>query len=132
MGFKIDFSNLYRGEIGLKTSRGVANYRAIQASYQAWRIVDNLDELPSSASVLEIGAGLGRTAYYVMKMGVGRYTIIDLPLTNVSPGCFLGSTLGAHAVALHGETRRTASVKIKGPICSAMTRSILLLLMSTH
>jgi hypothetical protein len=104
MGFHVTFPNPFAGEIGLATSRGVASYRAVQALYQAWRIAGLLGERPN-ARVLEIGAGLGRTAFYARQFGIFDYTIIDLPLTAVAQANFIGRTLGADAICLFGETR---------------------------
>ena len=53
--------------------------------------------------MLEIGAGLGRTAYYANLLGVKGYTILDIPLTNAAQGYFLGRVLGPDAVRLNGE-----------------------------
>lgn len=100
-GFHVTFPNPFPEEIGLATSRGVASFRAIQSLYQAYRIV----ELAGRASrVVEIGGGLGRTAYYAWQFGIRDYTLIDLPLTNVAQGYFLGRVLGDDAVTLFGES----------------------------
>jgi hypothetical protein len=101
-GFSITFPNPYPGEVGLATSRGVASYRAIQALYQAHRINKLVGR---DGRVVEIGAGLGRTAFYAKQFGIRDYTIIDLPITNVAQGYFLGRTLGDGAVNLFGEGR---------------------------
>ncbi len=53
--------------------------------------------------VLEIGAGLGRTAYYAWRAGIRHYTIVDVPLTAVAQADFLGRTLGPEALTLAGE-----------------------------
>jgi hypothetical protein len=116
-GFKVDFPNLFAEEIGLETSRGIANYRSIQSLYQAWRIW-GLVKHSATPRVLEIGAGLGRTAYYAMQMGVSRYTIIDIPLTNAAQGYFLGRCLGEQHVALWDEVV-TAPVRILPPVAYA-------------
>lgn len=42
IGFEIYFPNPFVGELGLKTSRGLASYRAIQAIYQTHRITQEL------------------------------------------------------------------------------------------
>ena len=63
--------------------------------------------------MLELGAGLGRTAYYARQMGIIDYTIIDLPFTAVSQGYFLMRTLGGDQVLLQGEYRGDASGKVK-------------------
>jgi len=97
LGFRIDFPNLYAGETGLKTSRGAASYRAVQALYQAWLI-----RKTGAEKVVEIGAGMVRTAYYASRFGIRDYTIVDLPLTNVSQAGFLALTLGEQSVALYG------------------------------
>lgn len=100
-GFRVTFPNPFPGEIGLATSRGVASFRAIQSLYQAYRIVELAGP---AARVLEIGGGLGRTAYYAWQFGMRDYTLIDLPLTNVAQGYFLGRVLGDEAVSLFGES----------------------------
>ncbi len=102
LGFSLQFPNPFAGEFGLATSRGVASHRAIQAIFQAWRIAELLDAQPG-ARVLEIGAGLGRTAYFATRFGVSDYTIIDIPLSNVAQATFLGRALGPDAIRLFGE-----------------------------
>lgn len=108
LGFRIAFPNPFAGEVGLRTSRGVASYRCFQSLYQGWRIA----RLAPRGAVLEIGGGLGRTAYYATRMGVGDYTIIDLPLTGVAQAYFL-HRVGLD-VALAGEDR-SAGVRILPP-----------------
>ncbi|MFZ2035131.1 MAG: putative sugar O-methyltransferase [Candidatus Dormiibacterota bacterium] len=102
LGATLQFPNPFPGEVGLATSRGVASYRAVQAIFQAWRIAELVDQRPG-ARVLEIGAGLGRTAYYATQFGVSDYTIIDIPLSNVAQAAFLGRALGTEAIRLFGE-----------------------------
>lgn len=97
LGFRVHFPNLYQGEIGLQTSRGVASYRAVQALYQAWRI----KTLAPNGRICEIGDGLGRTAYYSTKAGAKSYCIVDLPLTGISQTYFLGRLTGE--LSVHGE-----------------------------
>jgi hypothetical protein len=101
-GFKIQFPNVYPEEVGVVTARGVASFRAIQALFQAWRIFEIVGKRPS-ANVLEIGAGLGRTAYFARQFGIENYTIIDIPLTGVAQAYFLGRVVGADALRLFGE-----------------------------
>ena len=104
-GFRIDFPNPFTGEVGLLTSRGVASYRAVQALFQAFRIRDLCSDR-AAPRVLEIGGGLGRTAYYARAFGIRDYTIIDLPITGVAQAYFLGSVLGPESVQLYGEMAR--------------------------
>lgn len=111
----IDFPNPYPGEIGFKTRRGVVGFRALQAIYQAWRVAQIVKGRPN-ARVLEIGAGLGRTAYYAHRFfGLKDYTIIDIPLTNAAQGYFVGRTVGANAVAFVGEEKSPDQIKILPP-----------------
>jgi hypothetical protein len=98
-GFRVDFPNPFAGEIGLLTSRGIASYRAVQALCQAWRIA-GLVRI-KNARILEIGAGMGRNAYYARQFGLRDYTLVDLPMTNVAQANFLGRVAGG--MTLFGE-----------------------------
>ncbi len=111
-GFRITFPNPFPGETGLATSRGVASFRAIQSLYQAWRIAELVDTR-LAVHVVEIGAGLGRTAFYARQFGVANYTIVDLPLTNVAQAYFLGRVMGPEAISLFDEP--PAPVRILPP-----------------
>jgi SAM-dependent methyltransferase len=107
LGIKITFPNPYPGEVGIASSRGVISYRAVQAIYQAHRVVT----LSKNPRVLEIGAGLGRTAFYLKQFGVTDYVAIDIPLSNVAQAHFLGSILGETAVSLYGEAANGFSIQ---------------------
>ena len=87
----VDFPNPFPGETGTVTGRGIASYRAFHAIYQASLL---------KGRVLEIGGGLGRTAYYAHRFGVSGYTIVDLPFSGISQGYFLGRVLEGHNVKL--------------------------------
>ena len=104
VGQRVEFPNPFPGEIGLASSRGIISFRAIQAIYQAWRVY-NLVKGNRDARIVEVGAGLGRTAFYAAKFGLHNYTIVDLPLTSVAHGYFLGRTLGPDAISLFKEER---------------------------
>ena len=104
VGQRVEFPNPFPGEVGLFSSREIISYRAIQAIYQAWR-VNNLVKGNRDARIVEVGAGLGRTAFYAAKFGLHNYTIVDLPLTSVAQGYFLGRTLGPDAISLFKEER---------------------------
>ncbi len=94
--------NPFESEHGLGSSRGVISYRVPQALYQAWRIKQLLKGI-QNPRVLEIGAGLGRTAFYANELGIKDYTIVDLPITTVAQGYFLGRALGEENICLGGE-----------------------------
>jgi hypothetical protein len=110
---KLLFPNPYPQEYGLKTRNGIASSRAIQALYQAYRVKSLLNEV-EKPKVLEIGAGLGRTAYYASAFGITDYTIVDLPLTLAAQAYFLGCTLGEDRVVFLPEvinnTHKTVSL----------------------
>jgi hypothetical protein len=114
-GFHVPVPNPFRGEVGVASGRGVVTYRVPQAIYQAWRI-RQLTRAVASPRVLEIGAGLGRTAFYARQFGIRDYTIIDIPITALAQGYFLGRVLGEDQVLLDGETGPgDAKVKILPP-----------------
>ena len=115
VGAPIQFPNPYAGELGLCTGRrGIASFRAIQAIYQAWRL-RQLSKGQSEFRVLEIGAGLGRTAYFAHQFGILDYTIVDIPLTNAAQGYFLGQTLGQDKIGLFGESYGQQTTRILPP-----------------
>jgi hypothetical protein len=91
---QFDLPNPFVGEVGLKSTRGIFGFRVPQALYQAHL----LKQWPGS--ILEIGAGFGRTAYFAHKFGLGPYSIVDIPMTNVAQRLFLGMTLPEGAVRI--------------------------------
>ena len=103
LGVQLHFPNPYPNEYGLRSKRGVIGFRAVQSAYQAWRIAQLANGNPDF-KVLEIGAGLGRTAYFANRFGVKNYTIVDVPLTNAAQGYFLARVLGSDQVQLYGES----------------------------
>ena len=114
IGIELDFPNFYPNEKGVRSRRGIISYRPLQAIYQAFRL-----KSLGAAKVMEIGAGLGRTAYYAHRMGIRDYTIVDIPLSNVAQSHFLSRALGADEVSLPGEER--AAIRILGPSFVAAT-----------
>jgi len=116
ISIRIDFPNPLPREFGLPTSRGIASYRAPHAVYQAWRVRELLKET-KGRKVLEIGAGMGRNAYYARRLGITDFTIVDLPLANVAQANFLGRALGAEAIWLPGDpaAEQAGRIRICGP-----------------
>lgn len=112
LGFTLNFPNPYSDEVGVWTSRGVVSYRAPQALYQAWLIKNLVKDIPNP-KILEIGAGLGRTAYYARMFGIEDYTIIDIPMTATASSYFLGRTLGEEQILLLGESCENPDKRIK-------------------
>ncbi len=108
----IQFPTLFRGAFGLRTTRGIASFSAIQAIYQAWRTLSLLAGC-AEKSVIEIGPGMGRTAYYAYCAGLTNYTTVDLPMGIVAQACFLGAALGPEKIWLPGDDERLAEGRIK-------------------
>jgi hypothetical protein len=106
----VSFPNL-SGEVGLATSRGIATYRAVLALHQAWLILGFLENC-SGKSVIEIGPGLGRTAYYTFQAGFTDYSTVDLPMGIVAQACFLGAALGPDKIRLYGEDDRAGCIRL--------------------
>ncbi len=112
-GTRVEFPNPYPDEFGILTSRGIASYRAIHALYQVFRLRQLTDVY--GPRILEIGAGLGRTAGYAHTLGLREYTIVDLPMTNVAQASFLGQTLGPDVITLFGEQPHPGRLRIVTP-----------------
>jgi len=111
VGTKISFPNPFPREFGLVSTRGVISYRAIQSLYQAIVLKRFAAEF-DAPSVIEIGGGLGRAAYYAHVFGLRDYTLIDLPTTGVAQAYFLGRTLGDETISLQGEPARGLNIRI--------------------
>lgn len=63
-------------------------------------------------AVVEIGAGYGSAAYWLLQLNqaITSYTIIDLPLVNILQGYFLSKSLGEDVVSLYGEKEKKVQV----------------------
>jgi hypothetical protein len=109
------FPNPFRGEVGLHTERGIISDRAVQAIYQAYRLAELARLLRSASRFVEIGAGMGRTAFYSNLIGLTDYTIIDLPMTLVGQACFLSATLGEQNICLFGEDEKSDAIRLYPP-----------------
>jgi hypothetical protein len=117
INFPIAIPNPFPAEYGLVCDGGVMSYRAPQSIYQAWRIAKLVKGI-SNPRVLEIGGGLGRTAYYARHFGITDYTIIDIPVSSLAQGYFLGRVAGDDAVELYGEPASadsTSRIKLLAP-----------------
>jgi hypothetical protein len=111
LGHRILFPN-FPAELGLTTTRGIATDRAIRALYQAWRAL-TLVANRSDPSVIEIGPGAGRTAYYAYCGGINDYTTVDLPMGMAAQACFLGRALGPDKIWMLADDAELAGGRIK-------------------
>ena len=103
-GFFIDFPEVfdYSANCLLTCSRGKISSRMVYALYYVWNISMNVTNI-SESSVLEIGAGTGRTAYYAYKFGFKKYTIVDILSTQIVQSHYNFNILGENNVSLYGE-----------------------------
>lgn len=111
-GFQLEIPNIFPGEFGILTRRGVISWRVPQALFQAWRI-SRLVAGIENPRVLEIGGGLGRTAFYCRRFGISDYTTIDIPITSLAQGYFLGRTMGEDKILLIGEQADDPDMRVK-------------------
>lgn len=110
----VDFPNPFRAEVYVaRSSKGYISHRSIHALYQTYRLLQCSPR--GKARCLEIGGGLGRTAYHSIKAGIPNYTIIDLPMAGVGQACYLIATLGPENVSLFGEDDSSAAVRLRPP-----------------
>ncbi|MDE5878612.1 MAG: putative sugar O-methyltransferase, partial [Desulfovibrio sp.] len=98
LGATLDFPAPYPRMGGIADRRGIIRSRALWGLYLAWRA-----KQAGAHTVLELGGGLGYAAYYAALLGIPDYTIVDIPLTLVASGHFLGLTAGEDKVVLYGE-----------------------------
>jgi hypothetical protein len=87
---------------GIRTARGLIHIRDFSAIWAALRMREILAGA-RRRSVCEIGGGVGNVAYYAWKLGVRKYTIIDLPNINVVQGWYLIRALPGERIVLQGE-----------------------------
>lgn len=110
----VDFPNPFPEEVyAARSSKGYISHRSIHALYQTYRLLHTSPR--GKARCLEIGGGLGRTAYHSVKAGIRAYTIVDLPMMGVGQACFLMATLGSDQVSLYGEDGLHAPVRLRPP-----------------
>jgi hypothetical protein len=89
---------------GIKTASGILAGRDLLSLFAALRLREVAGSLSlDRPTVCEIGAGLGGAAFYAHRLGLGRYTIIDLPLVNLLQSYYLIAALPDAKVRLYGE-----------------------------
>ncbi len=102
---------------GIKAANSLITMEHPEHLYVALRINQAIrdylkDKDNQPLNLVEIGAGFGGLAYWIMKLGkikVNNYIILDLPLINVLQGYFLTKAFGASAVKLYGEAAGNAT-----------------------
>lgn len=95
-----DFPDVYPGLLNVSSSRGPLTIRALFALFCILRLRDLTG---TESSVVEIGAGLGNTAYFAHHLGFRQYHLVDLPMTAITQGYFLMRLFGPESVVLPHE-----------------------------
>ncbi|HEV2348444.1 MAG TPA: putative sugar O-methyltransferase [Terriglobia bacterium] len=110
LGMSIGFPNV-GAPYGISAGHSLITMEAPEHIGVAWRVNQALQyylhrQYSDSPNIVEIGAGFGGTAHWLMKlrkMSVGSYTIVDLPLANVLQGYFLSKAFGDTKVSFYEE-----------------------------
>jgi hypothetical protein len=124
IGFSIGFPEI-GAAYGIKIGDSLITFESPEHIYVALRVNDAIDthlrpERAAAPRIVEIGAGFGGTAHWLLKIrpAVESYTIIDLPIINVLQGYFLAQAFGAPNVSFFGEgetadtTPETQSIRV--------------------
>ena len=118
IGLKSDFKNTFSMEKGIDTKYGLVSYATIQQLYHALKIFDILKNV-QNPKVLEIGAGIGSSAYHAWNFGIKDYSIIDLPLGCITIGFNLSNLIGDSNILLNDEVNKSEKknnkIKIYNP-----------------
>jgi len=102
------------GAYGIVANDSLVTLQSPEYVYVASRIAHAIESFFPSISnpensqlnLLEIGAGYGGTAQFLLRLCGSRaknYTIVDLPLANVLQGYYLANSVGPSKVRLNGE-----------------------------
>lgn len=118
IGIKLKFHNPFPGEEGVLTKRGIISDREVDAIYQAFKIKIFLGKKIES-KILEIGGGLGRTAYYCYKLGLKNYSIVDLKIPLICQSNYLSRLCGEKKIIFDNiyknKIRNSKKIKLVSP-----------------
>lgn len=113
LGLRIDFPRI-AGAYGIEVGGRLLDMQTPGHLYAAHRLHGHLQRhsAPESPDIMEIGAGFGGACHWLQKLrSPSRYVILDLALTNVYQGWFLGNALGRDQVGLYSDFQREGSFK---------------------
>ena len=110
VGFDLTPPSLDGCLFGIRTQRGIFTDRHFDGIYAAWRLQRLAEQMQIGApTVVEIGGGAGYAAYYGVRAGFARYTVIDLMPANIVQYLMLGSAFGCEVVGL-GKTDKAITL----------------------
>ena len=107
LGIDIAPPDIDGGLFKVDTGSGLFGERDANAIYTAHLLARTLKD-EASPTVLEIGGGTGRVAYWSNRLGLKSYSIVDLPRINVVQGYYLLKALSLDQVRLYGEESRSS------------------------
>jgi hypothetical protein len=114
LGVPLDFPDV-GAAYGIQiTDRALISTDSADQIYAAARLRnaarDYLSDHARPLRIVEIGAGYGAMAYWILLMTDARYVIVDLPVVNVLQGYFLAQALGSSEVSCYGEAPSRVAV----------------------
>ena len=118
INIRLKFNNPFPGEKGIITSRGILQVREIQAIYQAFKIREMLKNRKyKKKNILEIGGGMGRTAYYCYRFGIKNYTLVDLLIPRICQINYLSRIIREKKIILNPKKSdfKKKNIKIISP-----------------
>ena len=78
-----------------------------------------LDQNKTKSKILEIGGGLGRTAYYGYRFGLKNYTLVDLKVPLLSQSNYLSRLCGENNIVLgsnkKNKIKNSKKIKLVSP-----------------
>ena len=103
LNLKTDFPIIFSKQPGLKTKYGIISSPSMQQLYHAIKIYE-LTKNINNPKILEIGAGIGMSAYHTWNFGIKDITIVDLPLGCINIGFFLSNIIQKENILFNEET----------------------------
>ena len=117
INIELKFKNVFPGEKGVKTQKGIISSREIQALYQAYQIKE-ISKKNNYKRILEIGGGLGRTAYYCYRFGIKDFTIADLLIPRVCQLNYLSRVLNEENILNESQIQNKENLENKIKVVS--------------
>lgn len=112
LGFSILPPQVEGGQFGLKIQDSIIGQRDIFALEAALGL-KSISDFSGNSAFAEIGAGIGKVAYWSWQMGIKDYSIFDLPYISVISAFYLIKSLSPNAVLLYGEESNDSKNVIK-------------------